>query len=96
MAYTVELRKEHWELIEERILGWELAVAMPAFASDYPYLRLVDPYGRTCFSTFQMIEVVPEIERLAVEKPLSVVRELLQLAYRCRDRTHTFMVFVGD
>lgn len=41
---------------------------MPAYTtSDYPYLRLVDPYSNTWFSHYQMVAVIPELERLARE-----------------------------
>jgi hypothetical protein len=98
MAFTLHLRDEWGEVLEEwGEFSVELAAAMPEYtAADYPYLRLVDPYSDTWFSSYQMVAVFPELERLASEKPGPAMRKALEMASRCRDEHGTFLVFIGD
>ena len=63
---------------------------------SYRYLRLIDPYGNTLFSHYQMDAVLPEIERLAHERRATQAPALLQLARRCASTLHTYLWFVGD
>ena len=64
--------------------------------SRYPYLRLIDPYGDTVFSRYQMVSVLPELERWATERPSANVDAAVQLARKCRDEVHTYLWFIGD
>src|SRR6266536_4166618 len=53
---------EHGDIVESDEL--------PDFEDErYPYLRLIDPYGATMFSYYQMAGVLPELERWAAEHP---------------------------
>jgi hypothetical protein len=98
MAFTLERRDEQGGVLERWFEGsFELAAAMPLYAStDYPYLRLVDPYSDTYFSSYQMEAVIPELERLARETPESPVAQVIAMAIRCRDDRGTYVVFIGD
>ena len=71
---------------------------LPAFDDQrYPYLRLIDPYENTIFSSYQMKwAVLPELERFAVESPSPQVERVLQLARRCGSEVHTYLWFIGD
>ena len=98
VALTIELRDNLGGVLDRK---WEhasaLAAAMPSFDSnDYPILRLVDPYGDTVFSSYQMAAVIPELERLASSRDGPGIAEVLQIALRCRNDPHTFLVFIGD
>ena len=98
MALTLERRDEWGEVLKVWSEGaFELAAAMPLYAAtDYPYLRLVDPYSITYFSTYQMAAVIPELKRLADEKPGPVLDRVLAMAVRCRDKNSTYLAFIGD
>ena len=98
MALTVALRYADAEVLarySER--GFELAALMPAFSdTDYPLLRLVDPYGDTYFSSYQMAGVIPELDRLVLNDAAGLLAKVRELALRCRETSHAFLVFIGD
>jgi hypothetical protein len=98
MAFTLDLRDERGVVLERwSEQSFELAAAMPAYtAADYPYLRLVDPYGDTWFSRYQMEAVIPELERLARERPGEGVEKALEMASRCREMIGAYLLFIGD
>ena len=77
--------------------GSDLGTVLPQFDDlRYPLLRLVDPYGETLFSRYQMAALLPELERLKADRNDDLLDQLLRLAQRCRDRPHSFLAFVGD
>lgn len=63
---------------------------------SFPYLRLLDPYGDTVFSRWQMVAVLPELERLALAHPSERMDAILGLARICARDIHTYLVFKGD
>jgi len=74
---------------------------LPAFDDHrFPLLRLVDPYGTTQFSSYQMKGLIPELEDLlnVTEAPgrRRLLEEVLNLAGRCSDEPHSCLVFLGD
>ena len=95
MGINVALRSEQQGLIEDAgILEWR---ELPDFEDNrYPLLRLVDPNGDTMFSSYQMVAVVPELERLAIEKPSPSIDRVLAVARRCASSVHTYLWFIGD
>jgi hypothetical protein len=77
--------------------GSDVGELLPAFGDlAYPLLRLVDPYGDTFFSTYQMAQVLGELQRLREKTPHPLFDQLVQLAEGCRSRPHRFLVFIGD
>jgi hypothetical protein len=60
----------------------------------YPFLGLIDPYGDTMFGRYQMIAVLAELERWAVERPSREALMLLDLARQCGNREYLW--FIGD
>ncbi|MEN9646136.1 MAG: hypothetical protein RL238_2805 [Actinomycetota bacterium] len=100
MALTVLLRTASGKVLGS--LTEDAAQLMrllpPTGDPDFPYLGLLDPYGDTYFSSFQMQAILPEIRRL---KELSTGRSdildaLEELAEQCRDGVHVYLIFVGD
>lgn len=65
---------------------------------SFTYLRHLDEYGTTIFNGLQMVDVLPELERLAAIAPESgVMKRVVELARRCIDeQPHIFLVFLGD
>jgi hypothetical protein len=98
MPYTIDLREEDGTVIERWTANaYDLYAAMPGFDDlAYPYLRTVDPYGTTHFSSYQMREVVPELERLFAEHPLESLAKLLEMARACQAANHYDLVLIGD
>ena len=77
--------------------GTDLGHLLPDFDDlTYPLLRLVDPYGDTYFSRYQMAGVLPEITRLMELRGDDALAQLTRLAELCRGRPHSFLVFIGD
>jgi hypothetical protein len=97
MPINVELRNENGKAIYV-LDGVYLTSAHVPHYSDirYPYLRLIDPYGDTVFSRYQMVAVVPELETLVNELSSPEIEAVLALARRCADEVHTYITFVGD
>jgi hypothetical protein len=63
----------------------------------YPHLRLIDPYGDTVFSHYQVRHgVLAELERFAAERPSPGIDGLLAVARRCSTETHTRVYLLGD
>jgi hypothetical protein len=99
MAYVrvllvLALDPRPWQPIGES--SGDTGILLPPLAAlEYPLLRLVDPYGDTYFSSYQMAGVIPELERLALEKTSGVLLEVLELARLCSTR-RSYLVFVGD
>ena len=84
-------------LAEMRDGGFELTRLLPdGDAVDYPYLRFIDPYDNTFFTSLQMSAVIPELRRLANGKPSPVLGRVLELAELCQRTMHSHLVFIGD
>lgn len=76
--------------------GADIGGILPEFADErYPYLRLVDPYDDTFFSSNQMIAVLPELRRLEEETGDPVLAQVIVLAERCRAKGG-YLAFIGD
>ncbi|MDQ3937881.1 MAG: hypothetical protein M3253_04280, partial [Chloroflexota bacterium] len=60
-----------------------------------PYLRLIDPYGETIFSSYQLPAVIAELERLSAATGSRNVETTLELARRCL-RSGAYFFLAGD
>jgi hypothetical protein len=98
MGIALALRDERCQVIRRTIDSVELARVLPEFDDlDFPYLRLVDPYGDTVFSGYQLKHaVLSEIEALAARNPSESIQGLLDMAREATADVHTYLVFVGD
>ena len=98
MGVGLVLRDERCGVIRREPDSVELARALPEFDdSNFPYLRLVDPYGDTIFSGYQLEHaVLAEIEALAARRPSESMSLLLEMARHAASDVHTYLVFVGD
>jgi hypothetical protein len=97
MAINFELRYESGELVDDD-LGTVEAHDLPGIEDQrFPYLRLVDPYGTTVFSQWQVEHaVLEEVERYAVEHPTPGIDLLLAMARRCAKEPRTSLWLLGD
>jgi len=97
MAINFELRHESGELVEDDV-GAVLAADLPRFEDKrFPYLRLVDPYGTTAFSQWQVEHaVLEEMEQWAAEHPTPEIDVLLAMARRCAKQPTTSLWLLGD
>ena len=95
---TVELRRSLEDDVIETLEPSNANVggAIPALDdSRYPLLRLVDPYGDTAFSSYQMIGLIPELIQRYEETHDAVLADVIRLAECCRAR-RSYLVFIGD
>jgi len=102
MPLIIELRSRSGETLRRTGESPPHAV-FPAPSLDdasFPLLRLVDPYGDTLFSSYQMRGIRPEIrvlrERATSDRQRKLLGEVDELAALCEASPHTFLVFVGD
>jgi hypothetical protein len=97
MPINVELRDEHCKTIDVLEGVYLTSMHLPDYNdSRYPYLRLIDPYGDTIFSRYQMVAVLPELETILGERRLPEIEAVLTFAGRCANEIHTYLAFVGD
>jgi hypothetical protein len=71
---------------------------LPAFDDlDYPTLRVIDPYGHTFLSEYQVHHaVLPELERFSAKRPSAGLTALIQLAEGLESQGHRYLLFDGD
>lgn len=62
----------------------------------YPYLRLIDPYDETAFSSHQCRVIVSDFERLAMVRPGPDTQAVLELVRRCAEEVDKSLWFIGD
>jgi hypothetical protein len=76
------------------------AVLGRALDDSFTYLRHLDPYGNTVFSRIQMPAVLPELDRLMEfarnDNERRAISGVIELAQRCSEHVHTYLVFIGD
>lgn len=95
---SVQLRNEDCHVTRENPdIGAALTSVLPAYDDlDFPFLRLIDPYGDTVFSGYQMAAVIPELEALAARTPSPALGSLLEMAHECQSSVHMYLAFIGD
>jgi hypothetical protein len=63
----------------------------------YPICRLIDPYGHTLLSEYQIQHaVLPELERFFATRPSPGLAALIDLARGMGSDGHRYLVFDGD
>jgi hypothetical protein len=67
---------------------------------EYPYLRFIDRYGDTIFNGLQMSLFLDEWSRIIKkangEEEKKIVLYINELALRCQQGVHLYLVFYGD
>jgi hypothetical protein len=97
MPINVELRNEHCNAIAALEGVYLTSAHLPTYDdSSYPYLRLIDPYGDTIFSRYQMVVGLPELEALQRQRHSPELEAVISLARRCANEVHTYLAFIGD
>ena len=96
---TVELRHDPGGPPIRRLqpAGAHVGDLLPRFDDlAFPLLRLVDPYGETIFSAYQMSVVLPELELLYSRTNEPILRQTISLAEECRRTPGSCLAFLGD
>ena len=79
--------------------GGVLAGAMPAGDAGYPMLRYVDVEGVTAFNRLQIVDVIPELERLslsAAPQARPALSRVLKMARKAAAEPHLYLRLLGD
>jgi len=67
---------------------------------DFPYLRAIDPYGKTVFNHLQMESFLEEWERVrsraADESQKEAWQKIKEMAETCRQDRDLYLRFVGN
>ncbi len=71
-------------------------VELPVEDDRYPYIRLIDPYDDTVFSSYQCATIEPDFARLAAERPGPDTLAVLELVRKCARDVSTCLWFAGD
>jgi hypothetical protein len=99
MGINIELRYESGELVDaDPAIAIVEARDLPQFEDQrFPHLRLIDPYGDTVFSQYQIEHgVLDELQRYASEHPSTGIDLLLGMARRCASHRRTALWLIGD
>ncbi len=102
MPLVIELRSRNGETLRRTGESPPRVVfpVPPIDDESYPLLRLVDLYGDTFFSSYQMRGIRPEMRRLkeiaSSERQRRLLEEVDGFAALCEASPHSFLVFVGD
>jgi hypothetical protein len=65
--------------------------------TDYPCLRVIDPYGHTFTSEYEVQHaMLPELERYSAVRPSPGLTSLIELARRTQLHGHRYLLFNGD
>lgn len=102
MPLVIELRSRDGETLRRTGESPPQVVfpAPPIDDESFPLLRLIDPYGDTFFSSYQMRGLRPEVRRLKEvaesRRQRGLLEEVDELAALCEASPHSFLVFVGD
>lgn len=99
MGINIELRDESGEAVDDdRSIAIVEARDLPGFDDQgFRYLRLIDPYGDTMFSQYQVEHaVLDELQRYASERPSPGIEILLVIARRCAREPRVALWLIGD
>lgn len=66
------------------------------YKSKFQLLKYLDPYGDTVFNKNQMDILIADLLLLQKKSENKVVREIIELARKCKDGIHMYLVFYGD
>ena len=66
--------------------------------SKYKLIKYLDSYGDTVFNHLQMEDLITDFALLEKEiiNQKELIKEIIQLAQRCKDGIHTYLKFYGD
>lgn len=94
MNFSISLEDETRAAIET--LGDSFVITETANLSCFKLLHYLDPYGDTIFNRYQIDDLIIDLERLNEPSADTIISQIISLARRCKDETHTYLSFNGD
>jgi hypothetical protein len=100
VAVVDEKHEEEQVVHDPRQLLTALATGAWQSMEDSVCLRFVDPWGDTVFNQAQVPVLLSELSRsIAAEEDQEItahLREVCRLVASAKDKTHTYVKFIGD
>jgi hypothetical protein len=94
MRLDISLEDEKRKIIEalDDVLLIEDSISL----NDFKLLRYLDPYGDTIFNYNQIDDLIADLERLDMLATSAIIKQIIALAERCKEKVHTYLYFNGD
>jgi hypothetical protein len=103
MPLRVRLQDENGEVLDvagDSGVGEKGFWLATARRENYLLTTFIDLYGQTVFNRLQMPALIEEFQRLRADVPSEAARDsltrIIELAERCQNEVHLYLVFVGD
>ena len=91
-----------WTVILEDERGKKESILKDQFnnkyfdGKEYKLLHYLDPYGNIIFNQLQIPDLVNDFQKLKMIDDDPMIDEIIDLAIRCKDEVHHYLVFYGD
>ena len=93
MGWTIRLEDEEGEIVSQ--LGSEFE-EQDFDGKEYKLLHYLDPYGDTKFNHRQIPNLISDFEHLQMIDTNPQINEIIDLAIKCANGVHLYLVFYGD
>ncbi|MCW3125636.1 MAG: hypothetical protein JWO03_1294 [Bacteroidetes bacterium] len=80
---------------ESNLVIWETFKGDTSIEA-YVLLKYIDPHGDTTFNTLQIADLISDMIRFKKTESCPAADAIIELANRCRNEVHTYLVFYGD
>lgn len=97
MAWTIILEDENRNPIQKlekdyntKLLNNDLII------NRMILLKYLDPYGDAIFNHLQMEDLILDFKLINVIEPREVNNDIINLAIKCQEESHCYLVFYGD
>jgi hypothetical protein len=64
--------------------------------NGFNLLCYLDPYGDVTFNCLQIDDLTADLQRLKNADNSDLVDQIISLAKRCKEESHTYLAFCGD
>lgn len=94
MALTVILEDENGNAIQ--VLDQEISPLTNP--EKYILLKYINPFGDTSFNILQMDDLIKDFNKLIDDEPKlkKEITSVIELATKCKEKTHQYLKFYGD
>jgi hypothetical protein len=94
MTLTISLEDETRKTIQ--ILNCELVIESNIDLSSFKLLRYLDAYGDTIFNRIQIDDLLIDLKKLDELATNTIIKQVIELAERCKAQVHSYLCFNGD
>lgn len=94
MSWTIILEDENKNQISK--LKDEFDVKVKISEKEFKLFQYIDSFGNTTFNRLQMDDLISDLSKLKLVEDNSKIVELIELAEKCKNGIHYYLVFYGD